>query len=701
MSSSADRNWWYAIIISLSSAFLTNTGLIIQKWSLLQNRGQEFKKQPIWFLGLAMFLLGQIGHSVAFAIGPQSILGALAPFCLVTNFFVAPPLLGEKVTRLHYVSAFFIMSAVVIICSFSIEPRNKDQRFNNALVMHNVSQIPFLILFAFSITTVVLKGSQIRRVLQEDQKRRKEILDAENNGNEDAGRAPAGSTTSGSAIEIPSKSSSSWELRAPVDDDHFVKTGAAGRASGRGLLSAGQENGIKGDGLVDSVDHSAAAVQQPASSSDMRMDSLHHSRSTSSNNKASNARSPFRNSMTNAANHENTSEDRTRFSKIESLVGKQFLTESPPSTRASSTTSMSSESFMAEIEHQDPSATTSATCFQVEANRGNAVKDLSDYSSTTTGSGTTTTGTGGFSQHSTSSSIATGTSTTAAGSSSSVVGPPDPDPSAARAGSTTTSNNCPGLPGISNLQFSIVAALFSGMSVTSAKLMFGLLAYIIEDFAARNSRSHDHDPSGSSPSHGTGTGNGENTIPMYQQENNNSKNNFFVLIGTDLKFPPEVFTIMPAFAMFLFCGIVCTAMQNLGVFYYGALQSCPAFYGCTFVAECTYGLVFWQEYRFYGARNMCGVGLGYCLNVIGILMLTQITAVGRGEEKDDDPVVDERKQSKLEVLVDKAVDWLCSSMRHRRYLAARERELLMSGEGIDDLHLCSSPPAPVHRSATV
>ncbi|CAD7955900.1 unnamed protein product [Amoebophrya sp. A120] len=173
--------------------------------------------------------------------------------------------------------------------------------------------------------------------------------------------------------------------------------------------------------------------------------------------------------------------------------------------------------------------------------------------------------------------------------------------STALLGPQTSVDAHPGLGKISCVQFNFIAGLLSGWSVTSAKAVFSLLATLVR--AEQLFRFSDS----------TTSANGGATPTASATENNLA----FLLVTVT----------------FLFAAVSCTLMQNLGIFYFGALQSLPSFHGCSILFECSYGLVFWQEYGFYEARNIVGVFAGFCLNFVGIYLLSRIQIPVKSEER--------------------------------------------------------------------
>lgn len=99
-------NWILGLWICVCANIITNTGLILQKYSLERGKNDAEslltssptdenkvtdkpakKCQSIWWFGLALYLGGQVGSGVSLGLAPLSILGCLGPTGLVLKLF--------------------------------------------------------------------------------------------------------------------------------------------------------------------------------------------------------------------------------------------------------------------------------------------------------------------------------------------------------------------------------------------------------------------------------------------------------------------------------------------------------------------------------------------------------------------------------------------------------------------------------------
>ena len=119
--------WLLGVGLCLAGAAFTNLGLTLQKLSFLRLDALSVPDhakphsflQPLWLLGFALFLFGQVGGMVAMGFSSQSVVATLGSFSLVTNAVFAPLVLGEQMTWMLVASIVVIMSgsAIVVLSS--------------------------------------------------------------------------------------------------------------------------------------------------------------------------------------------------------------------------------------------------------------------------------------------------------------------------------------------------------------------------------------------------------------------------------------------------------------------------------------------------------------------------------------------------------------------------------------------------------
>ena len=114
--------WLLGVGLCIAGAAFTNLGLTLQKLCFVRIDSLNLpphKKpsffQPLWVLGLTLFLIGQAGGMVAMGFSSQSVVATLGSFSLVTNAIFAPLILGEQLTWMLVVSIVVIMSGSAIV----------------------------------------------------------------------------------------------------------------------------------------------------------------------------------------------------------------------------------------------------------------------------------------------------------------------------------------------------------------------------------------------------------------------------------------------------------------------------------------------------------------------------------------------------------------------------------------------------------
>eukprot|EP00397_Hematodinium_sp_SG-2012_P026119 GEMP01027338.1.p1 GENE.GEMP01027338.1~~GEMP01027338.1.p1 ORF type:complete len:417 (+),score=48.28 GEMP01027338.1:23-1273(+) len=134
--------WKVGAFLCILSCFVANFGLLLQKQALIRvstAAGHETRsswRNPRWVLGFFIFILGQLISVQALSLTPQSVLGALSGFSLVSNSFLAPVMLGEKCTYMHLLSTIMLVSGSICVVSFASSPAN-----NGDLTMERVESL--------------------------------------------------------------------------------------------------------------------------------------------------------------------------------------------------------------------------------------------------------------------------------------------------------------------------------------------------------------------------------------------------------------------------------------------------------------------------------------------------------------------------------------------------------------------------------
>jgi len=124
-SSSLGSLWYVGLILSVVSSITTNTGIGLQKLSMMKEEDRDAEKQrpyicqPMWDAGLVLQITGSIGDFAALAFAPQSLCAPVGGCTIVANLAMAEIWLGEKMSKLDYVATCIVGSGVILSAYFA------------------------------------------------------------------------------------------------------------------------------------------------------------------------------------------------------------------------------------------------------------------------------------------------------------------------------------------------------------------------------------------------------------------------------------------------------------------------------------------------------------------------------------------------------------------------------------------------------
>lgn len=115
-------DWLIGACICIASNALTALGLVTQKYSHMQNElaqeKRKYYKQPLWGVGMAVFLFGQVINLAAMALCPQAMLSCLGGTSLVFNTMYARLILREQLRLVQALAmATMMLGAVFVVMS--------------------------------------------------------------------------------------------------------------------------------------------------------------------------------------------------------------------------------------------------------------------------------------------------------------------------------------------------------------------------------------------------------------------------------------------------------------------------------------------------------------------------------------------------------------------------------------------------------
>ena len=121
--STSSGDFWLGVAASVVGSITLNLGINIQKLAFVRhnalpvNNRPQIYRNPLWLLGLLVFLFGNTGDAVGLTFTAQSVITPLGSISLVSNLIFAWLLVGEKLDRATAIGTLFIVIGVILTVS--------------------------------------------------------------------------------------------------------------------------------------------------------------------------------------------------------------------------------------------------------------------------------------------------------------------------------------------------------------------------------------------------------------------------------------------------------------------------------------------------------------------------------------------------------------------------------------------------------
>ncbi|KAF4667334.1 COP9 signalosome complex subunit 2 [Perkinsus chesapeaki] len=123
-------------------------------------------RQPLWLLGFAVFLSGQLISMWALGMAPQSMLSSLGSFSLVSNSFLAPLILNEQHNSMSIYATVLLVAGSVMVVLFS---QHSDEENTPEELARNLRGFPFIIMMitiAALLVGLATRAYRLRKIQQ-------------------------------------------------------------------------------------------------------------------------------------------------------------------------------------------------------------------------------------------------------------------------------------------------------------------------------------------------------------------------------------------------------------------------------------------------------------------------------------------------------------------------------------------------------
>lgn len=148
------------IILAVAGSFLTGSGLFLQKLAhkqiLEQNKEQSYIKTPIWWTGILLLGLGELGNFSAYAlVHSAAIIAPIGAISVIFNAIISRIWLKENITWTRIGGILLAVVGIVLVTAFAPRAHETD-------VYLNIVSWRSLVYFSVVITSAILTALYIR-----------------------------------------------------------------------------------------------------------------------------------------------------------------------------------------------------------------------------------------------------------------------------------------------------------------------------------------------------------------------------------------------------------------------------------------------------------------------------------------------------------------------------------------------------------
>ncbi|XP_074642140.1 NIPA-like protein 2 [Tubulanus polymorphus] len=146
-------------LLSICGNLLISISLNLQKYSHSKNEKKDIKDQkhytrdPFWWLGLLLMVLGELGNFSAYGFAPASLVAPLGTVTVIANMFLAAIFLKEKIRPEDLFGCGLAILGAFLVVAFSSK---KDRVFDSSEIIDALTRVPFITYLCMEIAVLIL-----------------------------------------------------------------------------------------------------------------------------------------------------------------------------------------------------------------------------------------------------------------------------------------------------------------------------------------------------------------------------------------------------------------------------------------------------------------------------------------------------------------------------------------------------------------
>ncbi|CAO3652810.1 unnamed protein product [Mucor hiemalis] len=117
----------------------------------LHSSDTNYLQSRIWWLGISVMILGELGNFIAYGFAPASTIAPLGTTTLVSNAILAPILLNERFRKRDFLGiSFAIIGATGVVYS----SKSKETDLSPELILHILTQTRSLLFYLITVIVI-------------------------------------------------------------------------------------------------------------------------------------------------------------------------------------------------------------------------------------------------------------------------------------------------------------------------------------------------------------------------------------------------------------------------------------------------------------------------------------------------------------------------------------------------------------------
>ncbi|PAA57985.1 hypothetical protein BOX15_Mlig018281g2 [Macrostomum lignano] len=146
-------------LLAIIGNLMISISLNIQKYThnkdekLLEADRKHYLKRPLWWIGVIMMILGEVGNFAAYGFAPASVVAPLGTSTVIANMFIAVIFLREQLRPEDLFGSGLAVVGAFLIVSFS---KRKEHVFNAVQVVQALVSARFIIYITIEASALVV-----------------------------------------------------------------------------------------------------------------------------------------------------------------------------------------------------------------------------------------------------------------------------------------------------------------------------------------------------------------------------------------------------------------------------------------------------------------------------------------------------------------------------------------------------------------